>query len=148
MIADNTHFPTKHEIHQPRIVISVDDFAHIEALAEAAMQRNPALAERLLDELSRACIVTAEEMPKTVVGIGSSVTYKDEASGQERRVTLVYPDEADIARQRISVMTPIGVALLGLSEGAAFYWDTRNDQRLMLTVTQVEQPVTTGVVGD
>ena len=87
-------------------------------------------------------------MPKTVVGIGSSVTYKDEASGQERRVTLVYPDEADIARQRISVMTPIGVALLGLSEGAAFYWDTRNDQRLMLTVTQVEQPVTTGVVGD
>ena len=95
---------------------------------------NPALADRLLDEIGRARIVAAAKMPANAIGIGSSVTYRDDANGQERTVTLVYPEEADIARQRVSVMTPIGVALLGLSEGASFYWDTRDNQRRMLTV--------------
>jgi len=125
---------------RPRIVISADDLAHIEALAEGAMDRNPALADRLLDEIGRARIVAAAKMPANAIGIGSSVTYRDDANGQERTVTLVYPEEADIARQRVSVMTPIGVALLGLSEGASFYWDTRDNQRRMLTVIKVEQP--------
>ena len=55
-------------------------------------------------------------------------------------VDAPHPEDADIARQRVSVMTPIGVALLGLSEGASFYWDTRDNQRRMLTVIKVEQP--------
>lgn len=125
---------------RPRIVICADDLAHIEALAEGAMDRNPALADRLLEEISRARIVAAAKMPANAIGIGSSVTYRDDATGQERTVTLVYPEDADIARQRVSVMTPIGVALLGLSEGASFYWDTRDNQRRMLTVIKVEQP--------
>lgn len=132
--------PGKARLRHPKIVINADDLAHIEALAEGAMLRNPALADRLLDELGRASIVPSAKMPKTVVGIGSTVTYREEATGQERRVTLVYPEEADIARHRVSLMTPIGVALLGLSEGAAFHWDTRDNQRRMLTVTRVEQP--------
>ncbi|WP_112323026.1 nucleoside diphosphate kinase regulator [Oceanibium sediminis] len=125
---------------KPKIVINAKDLVHIEALAEGAMQRNPELADRLLDEIGRARVVADAKMPKTVVGIGSTLTYVDETSGQERRVTLVYPEDADIARQRVSVMTPIGVALLGLSEGASFHWETRDGQRRMLTVTRVEQP--------
>ena len=125
---------------RPRIVISADDLTHIEALAEGAIDRNPALADRLLDEIGRAHIVAAARMPANVIGIGSSVTYRDGATGQERTVTLVYPEDADIALQRVSVMTPIGVALLGLSEGASFYWDTRDNQRRMLTVIKVGQP--------
>lgn len=77
-------------------------------------------------------------MPQTVIGIGSTVTYRDETTGQDRTFTLVYPEDADIARNRISLMTPVGVALLGLSEGAGFHWDTRDDQRRMLTVIKVE----------
>ena len=140
MTTEITASPRKSRMRHPKIVINADDLAHIEALAEGAMQRNPALADRLLDELGRARIVPSEKMPKTVVGIGSTVTYRDDTTGQARRVTLVYPEAADIARHRVSVMTPIGVALLGLSEGAAFYWDTRDNQRRMLTVTRVEQP--------
>ncbi|WP_417808653.1 nucleoside diphosphate kinase regulator [Thioclava sp.] len=137
-----TTSPTKtRQMRKPKIVINADDLGHIEALAEGAMQRNPTLAERLLDELGRARIVPSAKMPKTVVGIGNTVTYRDETTGKESRVILVYPENADIARHRISLMTPIGVALLGLSEGASFYWDTRDNQRRMLTVTRVEQPV-------
>ena len=123
----------------PKIVVNADDLAHIEALAEGAMQRNPALADRLLDELGRARIVAPAKMPANVVSIGSTVTYRDESTGLEKTVTLVFPEDADITRQRVSVMTPIGVALLGLAEGAAFHWDTRDNQRRMLSVTKVEQ---------
>ncbi len=131
----------------PKIVISADELAHIEGLAAGAMQRNPALADRLLDELGRARIVKAGKMPANVVTIGSSVTYRDETTGQEKAVTLVYPENADISRQQVSIMTPIGVALLGLSEGASFYWDTREDQRRKLTVISVEQPPAKGANG-
>lgn len=130
---------TRRHTRLPKIVINADDLAHIEALAEGAMQRNPALADRLLEELGRARVVPAGKMPKSVVAIGSRVTYRDEATGQVKSVTLVYPEAADISRQRVSVMTPIGVALLGLAEGAAFYWDTRDNQRRTLTVIRVEQ---------
>ncbi len=123
----------------PKIIVSEEDLAHFESLADGAMQRNPALADRLLDEISRAKVVSASKMPATVVAIGSTVTYRDETTGQEKSVTLVFPEDADIGRGLVSVMTPIGVALLGLTEGAAFYWDTRENQRRTLTVIRVEQ---------
>ncbi|MBK0328002.1 nucleoside diphosphate kinase regulator [Rhodobacteraceae bacterium F11138] len=123
----------------PKIVINADELEHIEALADGAMQRNPALADRLLGEIGRARVVVPAKMPADVVSIGSRVTYRDETTGQDKTVTLVYPEDADISQQQVSIMTPIGVALLGLSTGAEFYWDTRDNQRRILTVIGVEQ---------
>lgn len=140
MLAEMTKTEKKRSMRAPRIVINADELEHIEALAEGAMQRNPALADRLLDELGRARIVAPAKMPANVVSIGRAVTYRDESTGLEKTVTLTFPEDADIARQRVSVLTPIGVALLGLAEGAVFYWDTRADQRRMLTVISVESP--------
>lgn len=127
MLTETRATGNRRRSRHPEIIINADDLAHIEALAEGAMQRNPALADRLLDELGRARVVAPAMMPENVVGIGRRVTYRDEATGQVKTVTLVYPEAADITRQRISVMTPIGVALLGLAEGAVFYWDTRDN---------------------
>ncbi|MCZ4353845.1 nucleoside diphosphate kinase regulator [Roseovarius aestuarii] len=124
----------------PKVVISEAELNHIEALAEGAYQRNPTLADRLLEELSRARIVKAAKMPENVVSMGSHVVYRDETTGQETSITLVYPEHADIARQRVSLMTPIGVSLLGLSEGAVFDWNTRDNERRTLTVIRVRQP--------
>ncbi|WP_085884496.1 nucleoside diphosphate kinase regulator [Oceanibacterium hippocampi] len=124
----------------PEIAISEDDIAHIEALAERALQRNPALAARLLDEIGRARVVPAGELPKNVVSIGSTVIYRDDTTGYGKTVTLVYPEDADMTRRRVSVVSPIGVALLGLAEGEAFYWNTRDNRRRMLTVISVHQP--------
>lgn len=61
-----------------------------------------------------------------MVAIGRAVTYRDETTGQEKTVTPVFPEKADIACSRISVLTPIGVALIGLAEGASLHWDTRD----------------------
>ncbi|WP_373090063.1 nucleoside diphosphate kinase regulator [Sneathiella sp.] len=122
---------------RPKIVISEASLGRLEALAERTLARDPALAGRLLDELGRARIVDERKMPVNVVAIGNAVTYRDETTGQERTVTLVFPADADIALQKISIMTPIGVALLGLKEGASFYWDTRDGERRMLTIVSV-----------
>lgn len=140
MATPETHTGSKSRTRDPKIVIDAAHLPRIEALAEGAMQRNPAMADRLLDEISRARATPSDKMPASVVSIGSTVTYRDESTGQEKSVTLVFPENADIDNQRVSLMTPIGVALLGLSEGAAFYWDTRGNQRRTLTVVRVEQP--------
>ncbi|MBL3554504.1 nucleoside diphosphate kinase regulator [Rhodovulum sulfidophilum] len=124
----------------PKIAISADDLARLQGLADSMALRQPALADRLLEEIGRARIVAPAKIRDTVVTMGSKVTYRDEISGQEKEVTLVYPEEADITNLCVSVMTPIGVALLGLSEGASFHWETRDDQRRTLTVLSVTPP--------
>ena len=112
----------------PHLILNAADLVHLEALAEGMMRRHPTLADRLFEEIGRAQIVEDQQMP-----------YRDETTGQEKSVTLVYPEDADITRSQVSVITPIGVALLGLSEGASFYWDMRREnQRRMLTILKVE----------
>jgi regulator of nucleoside diphosphate kinase len=81
-----------------------------------------------------------------VVAIGRAVTYRDETTGQEHTVTPVYPEDADIARGQISILTPIGVALIGLAEGASLHWETRAGKRRILTVLHVtSQQAATGL---
>ncbi|GKY87489.1 nucleoside diphosphate kinase regulator [Sinisalibacter aestuarii] len=122
---------------RPKVVISDDCLDHLEALAQGAYQRNPDLAERLLEELGRARIVPAGKLPADVVTIGRRVTYRDETTGEEATVIPVYPEQADIARGRISVLTPIGVALIGLAEGACLPWRTRSGETRQLRVLHV-----------
>ncbi|MBI6630937.1 nucleoside diphosphate kinase regulator [Pontibaca salina] len=121
----------------PRVTIDQFHLADLESLAEGAMNRAPQVADRLFEELGRAKIVKSGKLPSDVVTIGNTVTYRDETTGAERTVTLVYPQDADISQNRVSVVTPIGVALLGLSEGASFSWEARNDVTHQLTILKV-----------
>ncbi|MBY6058609.1 nucleoside diphosphate kinase regulator [Leisingera daeponensis] len=122
---------------RPKVVIAADCLDRLEALAEGAIPRDPDLADRLLEEIGRARIVPGAKLPANVVAIDRPVTFRDEATGQEKTVTPVFPENADIERGRISILTPIGVALIGLSEGASLHWDTRDGKRRVLTVLRV-----------
>lgn len=133
---------TRASSRRPKVVIGDDDFSRLEALAEGALQRNPALADRLLGELGRARVVPAAKLPPNVVAIGRPVTYRDESTGREKTVTPVFPEDADIAQGRISIMTPIGVALIGLAEGSSLDWEPLDGKRRMLTVLRVAPRVT------
>lgn len=97
--------------------VTVDDNNHkrLTALADASYALDPELAEMLLDELSRAKIV--EVLPEGIVGIGNTVKFRDFDTKREQIIQLVYPIEANIENRKISVFTPIGVALLGLQIG-------------------------------
>lgn len=122
---------------RPRVVIDRAYIDQLESLAYGASRHLPAVAGRLLEELVRARVSDSAKMPPNVVTIGNVVTYRDEVTGREQTVSLVFPGEADIALGRVSVLTPIGVALLGLREGASISWDTRRGETRRLTVTRV-----------
>jgi regulator of nucleoside diphosphate kinase len=72
-------------------------------------------------ELKRAEIVSLGEIPANVITMNSKVLLS--IDGMEEKVSLVYPDEADAAENRISVLSPVGTAILGYAEGDALEWN-------------------------
>ncbi|HMA16012.1 MAG: nucleoside diphosphate kinase regulator [Bacteroidota bacterium] len=122
----------------PAIIVGESDYDTLSALAAAAAPRMPEVAETLLNELDRATVVDSDAVPPGIVRIGSRVTYRTDAV--ERQVTLVMPSEADISAGRVSVLTPIGAALLGLSTGQTIEWPARDGRLHHLQVLAVERP--------
>lgn len=120
----------------PRIVIGDDEHQRLSALAASIAARQPELADELLGEMERARVVKAGKVPADVVRMNSEVEFETD-DGQRRRVTLVYPGEADISAGRISILTPIGTALIGLAIGQSFKWTARDGREQRLTVVSV-----------
>jgi len=121
----------------PQIIIDAAYYNQLLDLAYGAMLRAPNVAGCLLEEVDRAEVVPSDKVPASVVNMGSEVTYRDNSTGGEETVTLVFPKDADISKRRISVLTPIGAALIGLSEGARFDWTTRDGKLRALTIMKV-----------
>lgn len=120
------------------IVVTERDYQRLQGLANAARLRQPDVAEELAGELDRAGIVADAEIAPDVVRMGSTVEYRTEA-GATRTVTLVFPGEADIAEGKVSILTPIGTALLGLSPGQSIDWLARDGRSHRLTILSVRQ---------
>lgn len=101
--------------------------------------------EQLERELLRARIVAREDVPADIVTMNSRVVFEDEGTGEQREVTLVYPGSADIDAGRISVLTPVGSALLGLRIGQAIDWELPGGARRRYRVAAVPyQPEAAG----
>ena len=121
----------------PSIIVSARDLARLEALLESpALSRQPA-AIALLDELNRAEVLPPDQVPAEVVTMHSEVECEDMASGEQHILTLVYPNEADVERARVSVLAPVGSALLGLSVGQSIDWQAPGGRPLKLQVKAV-----------
>ncbi|MEO6519417.1 MAG: nucleoside diphosphate kinase regulator [Pseudoxanthomonas sp.] len=121
----------------PPIVVSSRDFNRLESLLDSpALRRLPA-AMALMQELSRAQVVAPEEMPNTVVTMNSRVEFQEELTGERHTLTLVYPHEANVDSGRISILAPVGSALLGLSTGQSIDWAAPDGRPLRLLVTAV-----------
>jgi regulator of nucleoside diphosphate kinase len=126
--------------NKPMIVISDVDEGRLSGLAATISNRMPDLSDDLLTELERAKIIPHHLMPEKVVRMGSTLEYAADDS-QRRQVTLVYPGDADIAQGKISILTPIGTALIGLSEGQSIDWAARDGRQHRLTVITVSNVV-------
>jgi regulator of nucleoside diphosphate kinase len=122
---------------KPRITLTADDYARLSTLADAAMNNMPDLAAELADELGRAEVLAPGDTPEQTVCMNSEVTFRDDTSGKLQTVTLVYPNEADILQGRISVLTPVGTALIGLRTADAISWQTPAGEQRQLTVLSV-----------
>ena len=128
---------------KPNIRISKTDHQRLSALASAVAPRNPDAADELLAELDRARIVADGSVSSDIIQMGSTVTFKPD-TGDAKTVTLVFPGMADISEGKVSILTPIGTALIGLSTGQSILWTTRDGHRHELSVLAVSQPVPEG----
>lgn len=134
------------EIHRrpPAIVITKPDYERLSNLADSA-GRAPLVRGYLASELDRARIVDADQVASTIVTMHSRFVFRDDSTGEERTASLVYPGEEDIDDGRVSILTPIGAALLGLSEGQSIEWETRTSESRNLTVLRLlSQPSSPG----
>lgn len=130
---------------KPGIRITKTDHDRLSALADAVAARNPETSEALFAELDRARIVGDGSLPADTIRMGSTVTFASDA-GDTKTVTLVFPGEADIAEGKVSILTPVGTALIGLSQGQSIVWiarDGRQHELSVLAVGQLAQAVQT-----
>jgi regulator of nucleoside diphosphate kinase len=131
-------------IPKPPILLSSLDLKRLEALLD---KMSPAEAERheaLASELARAEVVEPTAMPANVVTMNSRVTFEDEATGDATTVTLVYPSAAGAAGT-VSILAPVGSALLGLAKGQHIDWPTPDGHERRLRVLDISyQPEAAG----
>lgn len=120
----------------PVIIVSAEEQDRLLELALAIRSRMPAVAESLLTEMDRATVIETGALPDNVIRMGSSLRYRAD-EGTERAVTLVYPEQADIGQGHVSITTPIGAALIGLSEGQSIRWIAPNGKEHRLTILEV-----------
>lgn len=113
----------------PEIIVTRLDLERLHHLLESHATDRDQQAVAFLDaELARARIVDPSEVPANVVTMNSRFRYIDRSTGESRMVTLVYPTNADPRAGRLSVLAPVGCALLGLSVGQSIEWPLPHGQ--------------------
>lgn len=122
---------------KPNIILSSQDWERLEALL-AALPMNAFPGKAALQaELDRADVMEPEQIPPTVVTMNSTVRFAIEPSEEEFCMTLVYPKDVNGATDRISILAPIGSALLGLSTGDHIEWTGPSGGILQVRIVEV-----------
>jgi regulator of nucleoside diphosphate kinase len=122
---------------RPPITLSNADFERLDNLVAAIERSQPDVAAYLAEELDRAKIASKEDLPDSLVVMGADVTFRDDITGDVHHKQLVYPDQAHGEDDRLSILTPVGAALIGLSEGQSIDWHTRSGEERRLTILKV-----------
>ena len=120
-------------VEQPSLFLTQDDLDRLSQLLEAHVGR----FAKLEGELARAAVVPRSEIPRDVVTMNSRVIFEDESIGGRREVTLVYPGDADIDAGKISILVPVGTALLGLRVGQSIDWELPSGETHRYRVIEV-----------
>ncbi|RKH59768.1 nucleoside diphosphate kinase regulator [Corallococcus aberystwythensis] len=132
--------------HNHPLIVTDTDLQRLERVVEQyGSARNAELVEQLESELARAVVTSSDAIPRDVVTMNSTVVFEDEEAGETREVTLVYPKDANSDAGRISILAPVGSALIGLSVGQTVEWPLPNGRTRRLRIVAVPyQPEAAG----
>lgn len=123
-------------LESDRIQLRMDDYARLRELTDADI---------LNEELDRAIVVPDERLSTDVITMNARVVYTDSIIGEQREVELVYPHEADATLGKISVLAPVGMALIGLETGQSIDWTFPDGKIHRLSVLSVSHPYASAV---
>jgi regulator of nucleoside diphosphate kinase len=123
--------------NQPEITISSLDADRLYALIESLPNDGLIGINELEKELDRAKIVDPSEVPPTIVTMNSTVRFSVESSLDEFLLTLVYPKDIDASGEKISILAPVGSALLGLSQGDQIEWPKPGGGLIKVTIEDI-----------
>lgn len=130
---------------QPNIVITQRDYERLEMLLDSLSAQNSLHGVGLIDELQRADLVPSQEIPATVITMNSRATFTVLSSGKQLTYTLVYPQDMDASGDKISILAPVGSALLGLSVGQEIEWSLGAGKTTRIRVDSIDyQPESSG----
>ncbi|GJM12521.1 MAG: nucleoside diphosphate kinase regulator [Pseudohongiella sp.] len=119
-----------------KLVIKNSDYEKLQNLIE---RNDSPAADFLESEISGAKIVVDSKLPDDVVSMGSTVTFTRKDSEEDTVVTLVYPQESNMEEKKISILTPVGSALIGLRKGGEIDWPMPNGKLSHFEVVSVRQ---------
>ena len=125
---------------KPPIHLTDGDYDVIAGLALGIERQRPDLSRMLLKEIDRAELHEPGSLPADAVTIGSEVEVLDTHTGITRRLRLVLPAEADVDAGRVSILTPIGAGLIGLTSGQSIDWPYPNGDTRTLKILSVTRP--------
>ena len=134
---------------QPTIYVTQNDLDRLLDLVEAYSAASGGRRfEQLEGELVRAVVVPRDRIPKDVVTMNSRVVFENETTGGRLEIELVYPRDADIDAGKISILVPVGTALLGMRVGQSIDWELPSGEKHRYRVVAVPyQPEATGAPG-
>jgi regulator of nucleoside diphosphate kinase len=139
---------TKQAEKTANIYVTEPDYNRLGALIEKTREGNGVDREylnKLEAELDRAEIVAAQDIPANVITMRSTVRLKDLVSGEENTYSLVFPTEADFSQGKISVLAPVGTAILGYKSGDTIEWTVPSGLRRLKVDKIIYQPEAAGL---
>lgn len=131
----------------PTVYVTEHDLKRLRALIEEAAwnkDRSPADLERLETALSRRRLLPSDEVPPDVITLNSRVQLFELDTGETFTCTLVLPHEADIGQFKISILSPVGLAMLGHRVGGIFDGPTPAGLKRLEVTAIWSQPEATG----
>ena len=135
------------EVEARTIYVTESDKARLEDLFgyfTSVWKRDQRYVDALRRQLERAEVVAPAEIPADVVTMNSQVRVRDLGSGKVTVYTVVFPPDADFSRNRISILAPIGTALLGLRVGDVIEWKVPAGTRRLKVESVLYQPEAAG----
>lgn len=122
---------------KPGITVSTLDLDRLDALLAATPDRVFPGKAALQAELDRADVLEPEQMPPDVVTMNSTVRFALQGGSELFSQTLVYPKDADGSAERISILAPVGGALLGMRVGDTIEWPGPSGKALAVRIVEI-----------
>jgi regulator of nucleoside diphosphate kinase len=134
-------------MNQPKIFVTTKDAGKLRELIRKAYHseyRGSEYLKKLAEEIEKASVVEPDQIPSDVITLNSTARLVDQNTDEEMLYTLVFPEDADISHGKISILAPIGTAMLGYKLGDIFEWDTPGGKRSIRVKEILYQPEASG----